>query len=102
MKVTAIRDAHLLPGGNILTQQGWTRIVEVMPDKKAVWEYDAAKSNGNAGRSVEVDAFPPLGNGLTMLAESGPGRIIEVDRHAPQHGPSSNQQRRNLCLNAPK
>ncbi|HWB05814.1 MAG TPA: hypothetical protein VG796_22525 [Verrucomicrobiales bacterium] len=80
MKVSAIHDAHLLPGGNILLQQGWTKIVEVTPDKKTVWEYDAAKSNGNAGKPVEVHAFQRLDNGLTMIAESGPARIIEVDK----------------------
>ena len=80
IKVSAIHDAQLLPGGNILLQQGWTKIVEVTPDKKPVWEYDAAKSNGNAGKPVEVHAFQRLENGLTMIAESGPARIIEVDR----------------------
>ena len=80
VKVSAIHDAHVLPDGNVLLQQGWTKIVEVSPEKKTVWEYDAAKSNGNAGRSVEVHAFQRLENGLTMIAESGPARIIEVDR----------------------
>lgn len=80
LKVSAIHDAHLLPNGNILTQQGWTKIVEVAPDRKTVWEYDAAKSNGNAGKPVEVHAFQRLENGLTMIAESGPARIIEVDK----------------------
>ncbi|HEX2750813.1 MAG TPA: PQQ-binding-like beta-propeller repeat protein [Verrucomicrobiales bacterium] len=80
IKVSAIHDAHLLPNGNILTQQGWTKIVEIAPDKKVVWEYDAAKSNGNAGKPVEVHAFQRLENGLTMIAESGPARIIEVDK----------------------
>ncbi|KAB2653392.1 MAG: hypothetical protein DVB31_17485, partial [Verrucomicrobia bacterium] len=48
-KVSAIHDAWLLPNGNILLQQGWTRVVEMSPDKKTVWEYDAAKMNGNEG-----------------------------------------------------
>jgi hypothetical protein len=80
IEVSAIHDAHVLPGGNILLQQGWTKIVEVTPNKNVVWEYDAAKSNGNAGRPVEVHAFQRLDNGLTMIAESGPARIIEVDK----------------------
>ena len=80
IKVSAIHDAQVLPGGNILLQQGWNKIVEVTPDKKTVWEYDAAKMNGNAGRPVEVHAFQRLENGLTMIVESGPARIIEVDR----------------------
>jgi hypothetical protein len=36
--------------------------------------------NGNVGRRVEVHAFQRLANGLTMIVESGRGRIIEVDR----------------------
>ena len=80
MKVGAIHDASVLPNGNILFQQGWTKIVEVTPDKKTVWEYDAAKMNGNEGKRVEVHAFQRLDNGLTMIVESGPARIIEVDK----------------------
>src|SRR6186713_671279 len=77
MPVSQIHDAHVLPSGNILLQQGWTRIQEVTPEKKVVWEYDAAKAN--AGQRVEVHAFQRLDNGLTMIAESGSARIIEVD-----------------------
>ena len=62
-KVGAIHDASLLPNGNILLQQGWTKIVEVTPDKKIVWEYDAGKLNGNAGRPVEVHAFSAWATG---------------------------------------
>ena len=80
MKVGAIHDASVLPTGNVLLQQGWTKIVEVTPDKKTVWEYDAGKMNGNDGKRVEVHAFQRLDNGLTMIAESGPARIIEVDK----------------------
>ncbi len=79
-KVGAIHDAWVLPNGNILYQQGWTKIIEVTPDKQTVWEYDAAKMNGNEGRRVEVHAFQRLADGLTMIAESGPARIIEVDK----------------------
>ncbi len=80
IKVGAIHDAWVLPSGNILFQQGWTKIVEVTPDKKPVWEYDAAKMNGNESKRVEVHAFQRLDNGQTMIVESGPARIIEVDQ----------------------
>lgn len=80
MKVSAIHDAAVLPNGNLLLQQGWTRIVEVTPDKKTVWEYDAATQNGNQGKRVEVHAFQRVGRDRTMIVESGPARIIEVDR----------------------
>ena len=79
MPIGAIHDAALLPDDHVLLQQGWTRIVEVTPDKKTVWEYDSARANGNEGRRVEVHAFQRLENGLTMIVESGPARIIEVD-----------------------
>jgi hypothetical protein len=80
IKVGAIHDASVLPDGNILFQQGWTKIVEVTPEKKTVWEYDAGKMNGNEGKRVEVHSFQRLDNGLTMIAESGTARIIEVDK----------------------
>lgn len=85
LSIGAIHDAHLLPNGNILTQLGWQRVVEVAPDKRIVWEYDAGKRNGNEGRPVEVHAFQRLENGLTMIVESGPGRILEVDGEGRIH-----------------
>ena len=75
-----IHDLSILPDGHILTQTSWTRIVELDRDHRVVWSYDAASMNGNAGKKVEVHAFQRLPDGLTMIAESGPGRIIEVDR----------------------
>lgn len=81
--VTAIHDAAVLPTGNILLQQGWTRVQEVTPDRQVVWEYDAAKAN--PGRPVEVHAFQRLPDGLTMIVESGPARILEVDRDGKVH-----------------
>jgi hypothetical protein len=83
--VTSIHDAWVLPNGNVLFQQGWTKIVEMTRDHKIVWQYDAAKMNGNAGRRVEVHAFQRLEGGLTMIAESGPARIIEVDNAGKVH-----------------
>ena len=80
LKIGGIHDAHLLPNGNVLLQQGFQKIVEVAPDKQVVWEYDSGKMNGNEGKRVEVHAFQRVENGLTMIAESGPGRIIEVDK----------------------
>jgi hypothetical protein len=80
-KIKDIHDVTVLPNGNILFQPDWTTIVEVSPaDHNVVWRYDAAKMNGNAGKKVEVHAFQRLADGITMIAESGPGRIIEVDR----------------------
>ncbi|MEM7234783.1 MAG: alpha/beta hydrolase fold domain-containing protein [Planctomycetota bacterium] len=80
-KVGPLHDLHRLANGNLLFQTNWTRIVEVEPkSKRVVWEYDASFENGNQGKRVECHAFGRLKNGLTFIAESGPGRIIEVDR----------------------
>ena len=80
-RIGPLHDLHLLPSGNLLFQLSWTRIVEVNPQtKQIVWEYDAARQNGNAGKKIEVHAFQRLPNGNTMIAESGVARIIEVDQ----------------------
>lgn len=76
-----IHDLHVLPNGNILAQRGAARIAEVDPaTQREVWSYDSAAMNGNEGRKVEVHAFQPLEDGRIMIAESGPARIIEIDR----------------------
>lgn len=76
-----IHDLHVLPDGRLMVQQGAAKIVEIDPGtKKIVWSYDAAVENGNRGRPVEVHSFQPLGDGRLMIAESGPARIIEIDR----------------------
>jgi outer membrane protein assembly factor BamB len=76
-----IHDLHVLPDGHVLVQQGAAKVVEIDPaSKKVVWSYNSAEQNGNRGRPVEVHAFQPLGDGRLMIAESGPARIIEIDR----------------------
>lgn len=75
----AVHDLHLLPNGNLLTQDGWTRVIEVNSAKEIAWEYDATKTNRREGDGkVEIHAFQRLENGNTMIVESGPGRILEV------------------------
>lgn len=79
-RTSNLHDLHLLANGNVLFQTSWTEIVEVNPSSgQTVWSYDSAKQGGNENRKVEVHAFQRLSNGLTMIAESGPARIIEVD-----------------------
>lgn len=76
-----IHDIHVLKNGHILVQQGAAKVVEIDPQmKQVVWSYDSAKQNGNEGKPIEVHAFQPLENGHLMIAESGVGRIIEVNR----------------------
>jgi hypothetical protein len=72
-------DVWLLSNGNVLLAAGPTRVVEVAPSKKVVWSYESTPKEGYRGR-VEVHAFQRLDNDITMIAESGNRRIIEVDR----------------------
>jgi len=73
-------DVHLLPGGNILFHDSWTKTQEITLGKEVVWEYDSATANGNKGKKVDVHAFARLDNGETAIVESGVGRIIHVDK----------------------
>jgi outer membrane protein assembly factor BamB len=76
-----IHDIHVLDNGNILTRQGTAKVVEIdRQTKQVVWSYDSSQENGNEGQAVEVHAFQPLPGGQIMIAESGPARIIEVNR----------------------
>ncbi len=76
-----IHDVHVLASGHIMVQQGAAKIAEIDPSsKRIVWSYDSASQNGNAGKAVEVHAFQPLAEDRIMIAESGVGRIIEIDR----------------------
>ena len=80
-KANAVHDLQMLANGNVLFQINRTTVVEVDPKtSKTVFEYNSAVMNGNKGKKVEVHAFQRVENGLTMIAESGPGRIIEVDK----------------------
>ncbi len=76
-----IHDIYQLRNGNIMVQERMRQVVEIDPKtKEVVWRYDSSQANGNAGKKVEVHAFQPLRNGNVMIAESGPARIIEVNR----------------------
>ncbi len=81
MKWGGIHDLHVLDNGHIMVQRNMREIVEIDPEtKEVVWSYDSSKSNGNEGQKVEVHAFQPLEDGNVMIAESGPARIIEINR----------------------
>ncbi|HKI35835.1 MAG TPA: PQQ-binding-like beta-propeller repeat protein [Gemmataceae bacterium] len=75
-------DAHdiaLLPNGNVLMPVSATKSVEMSPEKKIVWEYESKPAAGNKGR-VEVHSFQRLADDVTLIAESGNKRLIEIDR----------------------
>ena len=74
-----IHDIQYLPNGNVLFQTGYTTVVEVNKDKQVVWKHESKPKEGNTGR-VEIHSYQRLKNGLTMIAESGNGRLIEVDK----------------------
>jgi hypothetical protein len=75
LEIQDIHDAQALPGGNWLLQTKFTEVIEVNPKGEELWRYTPSSEGGR----VEIHSFRRLSNGLTMIAESGPSRIIEVD-----------------------
>ncbi|MCH2601266.1 MAG: PQQ-like beta-propeller repeat protein [Pirellulales bacterium] len=79
--VGGIHDIHVLENGNVMVQRNMGEVVEIdRESKEVVWSYNSRTQNGNEGKRLEVHAFQPLPNGNVMIAESGVGRIIEVNR----------------------
>ena len=78
--ITQVHDVQLLENGNILVNNGWTKLMELDLAGNTVWEYDSSKTEGNNGEKIEIHAFQRLANGNTMIAESGISRIVEVDK----------------------
>jgi outer membrane protein assembly factor BamB len=76
-----VHDLALLANGNVLFPTGPATIVEMTPEKKVVWQYEAKRKAGYSGR-IEIHAFQRLADGRTMVAESGNARIVEVDGDA--------------------
>ena len=72
-------DLHLLPSGNLLVPTARDRIVELTSEKEVVWEWQSEPAGEDVDR-VEIHAFERLESGLTMVAETGNRRIVEVDR----------------------
>eukprot|EP00913_Durusdinium_trenchii_P035332 g33062.t1 len=58
-------------------QDGWSRIIEIDRAGKVVWQFESKTSTG---RRIEVHAFQRLKNGTTMIVQSRPARILEVDK----------------------
>lgn len=72
-------DLHVLPGEVILTQTDSTNVVEMDRTGKVLWRWDARPQTPYAGR-VEIHGFQRLPGGVTMIAETGNRRIVEVSR----------------------
>ncbi len=77
VEIKDIHDVQQLPKGHWLLQTTFQNVVELDDHGKEVWRYDAGKND--KGENVEIHAFRRLENGLTMIAESGTRRIIEVN-----------------------
>ena len=76
LPIRDIHDAQPLKNGHWLLQTSFTNVIEIDANGKEVWRYDAGKTSD--GRQVEIHAFRRLDNDLTMIAESGTTRILEV------------------------
>lgn len=74
-----VHDMQVLPNKNILYLTDSVTIVEVNPKKEVVWKHVSHQKEGYNG-AVEIHAFQRLKGGVTMVAESGNQRIIEVDK----------------------
>ncbi|MFO1093908.1 MAG: PQQ-binding-like beta-propeller repeat protein [Planctomycetaceae bacterium] len=76
-KIGPLHDLQVLPDEHLLFQTSWTQLIEVdLKTGATVWEYDAAADA--EGAPIEVHAFQRLDGQRTMIAESGPARLIEV------------------------
>lgn len=77
-EIRDIHDAQPLPNGHWLLQTSFANVIEIDSHGKEVWRYEAGKTA--SGGPIEIHAFRRLANGLTMIAESGAARILEIDR----------------------
>ena len=69
---TGHHDLQFLSNGNILFHDSWSVTSEITLDKEITWKHDS--------KSADVHAFQRLANGHTMIAESGVGRIVHLDK----------------------
>lgn len=74
-----LHDFQVLDNGHVLLQKSWYRVVEIDRAGKPVWQFPSAERPRKSGRGIEVHAFQRLTNGDTMIVQSLPARILEVD-----------------------
>src|SRR6185436_7419861 len=74
-----VHDIQMLPNGNILFQTSYTTVVEMNRDKQVVWQHESKQKAGYTG-AVEIHSYSRLKDGLTLIAEAGNMRLIEVDK----------------------
>jgi hypothetical protein len=72
-------DIALLPNGDFLFQTSPQNVIEMNRDHQIVWQWDAKPKPGYDG-VVEIHAFQRLKDDVTLIAETGNKRLIEVDK----------------------
>jgi hypothetical protein len=75
-----VHDIQMLPNGNVLFQTSYTTVVEMNRDKQIVWKHESKPKAGYTG-AVEIHSYQRLKDGLTLIAETGNMRLIEVDKN---------------------
>lgn len=73
-------DAWMMPDGKILWTPSGDKVFETDPktnEQKLVYD---AKTNGNENADVQLHGIQPNADGSIVVFESGPRRVIEVDR----------------------
>ncbi len=78
--IRQVHDLHILENNHIFVNDGWPQILELNLLQEVVWSYRSSQLPDNAGRKVEIHGFQRLADGITMIAESGPARIIEINQ----------------------
>lgn len=73
-------DAWLMPDGKILWTPSGDKIYETDPKTGVQTLVYDAKTNGNEGADVQLHGIQPQADGSIVVFESGPKRVIEVDR----------------------
>lgn len=78
--IRQVHDLHLTPADTILSQDGWTTLIEVdIATRDRFWTYEATEQNRDgAAKEIEIHAFQKLPDGNIMFAESGAARILEI------------------------
>ena len=73
-------DAWMMPDGKILWTPSGDKVFETDPKtNEQTLVYDA-KKNGNENTDVQLHGIQPQADGSIVVFESGPKRVIEVDR----------------------
>jgi hypothetical protein len=78
MKFGPIHDLHQLEGGEILTHQKTKLVILRLQDKSVVWEFDCKQLFPKT--KIEVHSFIPKANGEIIVAISGAGKVVTINR----------------------